>query len=32
MGRSTYEASQPVIKIEKGKLRIVLTRNPKKYC
>ncbi len=31
MGRETYEASKPVIKLEKGKLRIVLTRNPKKY-
>ncbi|EKE14273.1 MAG: hypothetical protein ACD_12C00597G0002 [uncultured bacterium] len=31
MGRSTYEASKPVIKLEKEKLRVVLTRNPKKY-
>ena len=31
MGRITYDASQPVIKIKKGKLRIVLTRSPKKY-
>ena len=31
MGRATYEASKPVIKLEKGKLRIILTRNPKKY-
>lgn len=31
MGRSTYEASKPVIKLEKGKLRIVLTRSPNKY-
>lgn len=31
MGRATYDASQPVIKIEKGKLRIVLTRRPEKY-
>lgn len=31
MGRKTYEASKPVIKLEKGKLRIVLTHNPKKY-
>lgn len=31
MGRATYDASQPVIKIEKDKLRIVLTRRPKKY-
>lgn len=31
MGRETYEASKPVIKLEKGKLRIVMTRNPKKY-
>ncbi len=31
MGSETYNASKPVIKLEKGKLRIVLTRNPKKY-
>ena len=31
MGRATYDASRPVIKIEKGKLRIVLTQSPKKY-
>ena len=31
MGRETYETSRPVIKLEKGKLRIVLTRSPKKY-
>lgn len=31
MGRGTYDASQSIIKIEKGKLRIVLTRIPKKY-
>ena len=31
MGRATYEASKPVIKLEKGKLRIVLTRSPNKY-
>lgn len=31
MGRETYEASRPVIKLEKGKLRIVLTRQPKDY-
>jgi dihydrofolate reductase len=31
MGRETYNASKPVIKLEKGKLRIVLTRNSKKY-
>jgi len=31
MGRKTYEASKSVIKLENGKLRIVLTRNPKKY-
>ena len=31
MGRATYKASKPVIKLEKGKLRIILTRNPKKY-
>lgn len=31
MGRATYDASRPVIKLEKGKLRIVVTHNPKKY-
>lgn len=31
MGRETYDASKPVIKLEKGKLRIVLTRSPKNY-
>ncbi len=31
MGRSTYEASRQIIKLEKNKLRIVLTRSPKKY-
>jgi|SRR3989339_84202 len=31
MGRATYEASKPIIKLEKGKLRIVLTHYPKKY-
>jgi hypothetical protein len=31
MGRETYNASKPVIKLEKGKLRIVLTHYPKKY-
>lgn len=31
MGRETYETSRPVIKLEKGKLRIVLTRSPEKY-
>lgn len=31
MGRLTYEASKSVIKLEKRKLRIVLTRNLKKY-
>lgn len=31
MGRETYETSRSVIKLEKGKLRIVLTRSPKKY-
>lgn len=31
MGRATYDASQPIIKTEKGKLRIVLTRSPEKY-
>lgn len=31
MGRETFEASKTLIKLEKGKLRIVLTRNPEKY-
>ena len=31
MGRSTYIASRPIIKLEQKKLRIVLTRNPQKY-
>lgn len=31
MGRETYQASKPVIKLEKEKLRIVMTRTPKKY-
>jgi len=31
MGRATYEASKPVIKLEKAKLRIILTHSPKKY-
>ncbi|MEK7597184.1 MAG: dihydrofolate reductase [Patescibacteria group bacterium] len=31
MGRATYEASKSVIKLEKDKLRIVLTHSPKKY-
>jgi len=31
MGRKTFEASRPVIRLEKGKLRIVLTHHPKKY-
>jgi dihydrofolate reductase len=31
MGRETYEASKKVIKLEEKKLRIVLTRNQKKY-
>lgn len=31
MGRSTYEASKQVIKLEKNKLRIILTRSPKKH-
>lgn len=31
MGRKTFEASRPVIKLEKGKLRIVLTHHPEKY-
>ncbi|MEK7177457.1 MAG: dihydrofolate reductase [Patescibacteria group bacterium] len=31
MGRSTYEAVRSRIKLQKKKLRIVLTHNPKKY-
>ncbi|MDP3726805.1 MAG: dihydrofolate reductase family protein [bacterium] len=31
MGRKTYEAAQKYIKLQKGKLRIVLTHNPKRY-
>ena len=31
MGRKTFEASRPVIKLEKGKSRIVLTHHPEKY-
>ena len=31
MGRKTFEASRPVIRLEKGKLRIVLTHHPEKY-
>ncbi len=31
MGRETYEASKKVIRLEEKKLRIVLTRNQKKY-
>lgn len=31
MGSKTYEAARHVIKLKKDKLRIVLTRNPKKY-
>ncbi|MEK7522702.1 MAG: dihydrofolate reductase family protein [Patescibacteria group bacterium] len=31
MGRKTYEVSRKVIKLEKGKLRVVLTSNPEKY-
>jgi dihydrofolate reductase len=31
MGRSTYEASKTIIKLEKNKLRIVMTKNPIKY-
>ena len=31
MGRKTFEVSRPVIRLEKGKLRIVLTHHPKKY-
>lgn len=31
MGSSTYEASKSVIKLEKEKLRIVLTHSPNKY-
>ena len=31
MGSKTYEAARRVIKHKKNKLRIILTRNPKKY-
>jgi dihydrofolate reductase len=31
MGRKTFEASRPVIKLEKEKLRVVLTHLPEKY-
>lgn len=31
MGSKTYEASRKVIKLQKNKLRIVLTKNPKTY-
>jgi len=31
MGSKTYEAARSIIKIRPDKLRIVLTRNPKKY-
>lgn len=31
MGRSTYEAAKPVMKLETKKLRIVLTRYPEHY-
>lgn len=30
MGRDTYEAARPIIKLTPGKLRVVLTRNPEK--
>lgn len=31
MGRETYEAARPIIKLTPGKLRVVLTRNPQKF-
>ena len=31
MGRKTYEASKPILKLKKGKQRIVLTRNPESF-
>lgn len=31
MGSKTYEASRKIIKLQKNKLRIVLTRDPRKY-
>lgn len=31
MGKKTFEAGKLRMKLQKGKLRIVLTRNPKKY-
>lgn len=31
MGSKTYESAKPGIRLEKGKLRLILTKNPKKY-
>lgn len=31
MGRETYEAARPIIKLSPKKLRIVLTRNPERF-
>ena len=31
MGRKTYEAAKPVIRLQEGKLRIVLTKDPEKF-
>lgn len=32
MGSKTYEAARDIIKLQKNKLRVVLTRNPEKYA
>jgi dihydrofolate reductase len=31
MGRKTYETSKSIIKLEEGKLRVVMTQNPDKF-
>lgn len=31
MGRITYQSAKPYMKLESGKLRIVITKNPKKF-
>ena len=31
MGRATYDAARPVMKLTPGKLRLVMTRTPEKY-
>lgn len=32
MGSKTYEAAKKMMKLESGKLRVILTRDPKKYA